>query len=386
MKKSILLVSVCLLIVFALTVPAAASDYVEVFGYFEASAEKNEEILDGEAGEATTEWYVPLLSKEPIIDGIISKGEYAPFEDYEDYLSLVATTNIGAENFEALMEKTKDGIFDAYWGWDGQYLYLAFDVYCVNGYNCSLDQDIMLFAYNCLQVGLAPTDAQAKDPDYLEMGFGYDHIEDRDITITWSGQYQSARDDFVGSYDEQTQHVIYELRIDLMKAMQLEEYPVAGYQCNYAFVLEIGGEDDVNYMTDILFCHGIGGQYSMKMCEYFACITFSDQVYFAPETTEPETTEPETTEQFQTEIWTNEPITEPVLVDTTAPSWPSEEETMIAIEQGTLPSDQEDRGGLVYELFEAGVLSDCRGIVNPCAGGLIMLALLAVGFVCGKKK
>ena len=288
MKRLMALIIAALMIAAICVVPAAAADRTEVAGYYEYAAEKNDEILAGEAGEATMKWNVPYQAIKPTIDGVINKNEYARFENFEDYITLATTTSYGAEAADELYNKIKDGFFEAYWCWDGQYLYMAFDITCVDGYSCQPGQDMMLFAHNCLQIGMANTDAIGKDPSYVELGFGYDNVNDRDITFAWApapARYESGEDDFAASYDEATQRLIYELRIDLQPALGWEKYPENNDQVNFAFVLEIAGANDANTNAQVLFCQGIGGQYSMKMNEYFACITFTgkpDDVEFDP--------------------------------------------------------------------------------------------------------
>lgn len=278
MKRLMALIVAALMIAAVCVIPAAAADRNEADGYFEYAAEKNEEILAGEAGEATMKWNVPYQAIAPTIDGEIKSNEYARFENFEDYITLATTTNYGAEAADALYDKIKDGFFDAYWCWDGQYLYLAFDIACPDGYSCQPAQDVSMYAHNCLQVGFADVEAVGKDTSYTELGFGYDHVSDRNITFSWTpgpGSYYSATDDFKGSFNETNQQLIYELRIDLQKALGWDKYPENDDQCNFAFVLEIAGENDPNTNAQVLFCQGIGGRYSMKVNDYFARITFT---------------------------------------------------------------------------------------------------------------
>lgn len=292
MKKLMALAIAVLMIAAICATSVAAADRTEVAGYYEYSAEKNEEILEGEAGEASMKWTVPYLGMEPVLDGTIGKTEYVRFENYEDYITLAVVaandqkpTGYTAEQADALYEMVKGGFFDAYWGWDGKYLYMAFEVDCIAGYSCNFNDDVMLFAYNCLQIGLDEVDADGKTSNYTELGFGYDEVTGQDRTFTWAGTYQSKDEDYVGKYDETTKRVTYELRIDLQLALNLEAYPENGDQCNFAFVLEIDGENDANRNAQVLFCQGIGGQYSGKQPKYFARITFDgkpDDVIIPP--------------------------------------------------------------------------------------------------------
>ncbi len=273
MKKLMALAIAVLMLAAICAIPAAA-ERVEVAGYYEYASNKNDEVLAGEAGEASMKWNVPYLGIEPVLDGTIGKTEYVRFENYEDYITLATTTNYGADAADALYEKVKGGFFDAYWGWDGKYLYMAFEIDCIDGYHCNFNDDVMLFAYNCLQIGLDEVDAEGKTSNYTELGFGYDNVTEKDRSFTWAGTYQSAEEDFIGKYNDTSKRVTYELRIDLQLALNLDKYPENGDQCNFAFVLEISGDDDSSKNAQVLFCQGIGGQYSMKCPQYFARITF----------------------------------------------------------------------------------------------------------------
>ena len=397
MKKSACIALVGLLLAIAMAIPASASDYVQVGGIYEWSSPKNDEVLCGEAGEATTTWDVPLLAQTPALDGIIMPGEYARFENFEDYMSFAATTNVGQPTFEKLCEIARGGIFDAYWGWDGQYMYLAFAVDCIDGYSCQPGQDMMLFAYNCLQIGMAPVDAQGRDPEnYLEMGFGYDNETDKEITFTWSpvsDPYRSLEDDFAASFDEGTQQVVYELRIDLKSALKWDQDPEVGDQINFAFLFNISGDNDPNKNVMLMFCHGIGGQYNDKRVQYFARITLSDQVFGEVETTEPET-EPETT-LAETEPDVTVTIPEEIIteaIDTT--EWYTEVEpvyTIESVEIATLPeADIPEElpeidvntalgGGLIQRLLEHINLSGCTSV--SFAGLVPLMLVLSMVFV-----
>ena len=285
MKKLMALALAVLMLAAICATSVAAADRTEVAGYYEYSAEKNEEILEGEAGEASIKWTVPYLSEKPVIDGEIGKNEYARMENYEDYITLATTTNYGAEAADALYEKVAGGFFDVYWGWDGQYLYMAFSVDCIDGYHCNFNDDVMLFAYNCLQLGFDEVDADGKTSNYTELGFGVDNVTGANRTFTWAGTYKTGADDYAGKYDDVSKRVVYEMRVDLQLALNLDAYPENGDQCNFAFVLEIGGENDSGKNAQVLFCQGIGGQYSMKCPQYFARITFDgkpDGVTFDP--------------------------------------------------------------------------------------------------------
>ncbi len=283
MKKyfAIVLCVATLLVLGAISVSA----YDQAAGYWIVSADKTEEILAGEAGERTTAWEVPFLHIKPSVDGTISRNEYVPFELYEDYLSWMApigdaTHGTTEEEFTEFYDSTQQDFFDAYWGWDGTYMYVAFNIRCLNGFNCTPDKmggDMFLFAYNCLQVGIANVDAQGKDASYVELGFGV-HSETKDpITFNWSGNYRPiAGEDFVGSYDEENQVLTYECRIHLQQALGLADRTVQnGDEMNYSWLLAVNGEaTHTNETWQLAFCHGIGGPYSSKETQYFARVKF----------------------------------------------------------------------------------------------------------------
>lgn len=286
MKKLIALALAVLMLAALCAIPAAATEYTEINGYYESTAPKIDEILNEEAGETTTKWNVPYLSVTPVLDGTIGQTEYERFENYQDYITLACSTQVGLEAFEALYDKIKDGFFEAFWGWDGQYLYMAFEVDCVDGYVCTPNESVMLFGYNCLQIGLDDVDTVGRDNTYCEMGFGYDNVKGEDVTHTWNGLYKSGADDFCGRYDEASKRVYYELRIDLQQALGLDEYPVNGDQCNFAFVLSISGENNTSVTKQVMFCQGIGGRFGgPKAPQCFARITFTgkpDDVVIKP--------------------------------------------------------------------------------------------------------
>ena len=143
MKKHIRLMIALVMLAMLTAAFALCAEAVEPLnegGHWVINAEKIDEILAGEAGEKTTGWEVPFMNVSPVLDGKISKGEYQPFEMYEDYLSYMAvignaTQGNTKEEFMEFYEMTNKDFFDAYWGWDGRYLYIAFEVRCVNGFN-----------------------------------------------------------------------------------------------------------------------------------------------------------------------------------------------------------------------------------------------------------
>ena len=289
MKKQIRLMIALVMLVTLVSAFALCADAIEPTnegGHWVINAEKIDEILAGEAGEKTTGWEVPFMNVPPTLDGKITKGEYHPFEMYEDYLSymaIIGTPDQGntKEEFMEFYEMTNKDFFDAYWGWDGRYLYLAFEVRCVNGFNCKPEEmggNVYLYAYNMMQLGIAPVDAVGKDPDYVELGFGVHSDTGEPLTQAWMGPYKPvAGEDFMGTYDKENQVVVYEARVHLQTALQLKDKMVEnGDEINLAWLLSVNGEtSSVNDYWQVGFCHGIGGQYSHKMNQYFARVTFT---------------------------------------------------------------------------------------------------------------
>ena len=284
--KLIIAVITILTVVAAFAVCAQAVEPTNEGGHWVINAEKIDEILAEEAGEKTVAWEVPFLKVSPTLDGKITKGEYQPFELYEDYISWMAVIGNAEqgntkEEFMEFYEMTKNDFFDAYWGWDGRYLYLAFEVRCVNGFNCKPEEmggNVYLYAYNMMQMGIAPVDARGKDPDYVELGFGVHSETGEPLTQAWMGPYKPvAGEDFMGSYDQENQVVVYEARVHLQTALKLKDKMVEnGDEINLAWLLSVNGEtSSVNDYWQVGFCHGIGGQYSHKVNQYFARVTFT---------------------------------------------------------------------------------------------------------------
>ncbi|MBQ3870788.1 MAG: hypothetical protein II777_09590 [Clostridia bacterium] len=245
-------------------------------------ADRIEEILSCEAGERDIRWDVPFLANEPKIDGVIDEDEYLPFENYMPYMSKAAFGKTNENSFQKFIDSTEDNILDAYWGWDGTYLYIAFTVHLVNGYHCDPEADygssILLYNANCLQLGFADPEATGKDKSYNEIGFGVNSEDGHLLVESWAGQYlPEAGKDFMGEYDRRNETVTYEIRLRAQSLLGLtDRAPQNGDQLNYAFVLALNGDSYVTgEVWQLLFCHGIGAQYSMKLNEYFARITFT---------------------------------------------------------------------------------------------------------------
>ncbi|MBQ9779616.1 MAG: PT domain-containing protein [Clostridia bacterium] len=287
--KKLFVLMLCLAAILTIGTITASAEAVDQAGFWVQDSAKAEEVLAGEAGERDIAWEVPFLHIAPTLDGTIDKSEYIPFELYEDYMAWMANhtdANTGEvanteEEFQLFYEAAQEGFFKPYWGWDGTYLYMAFEVNLINGFKCTPEEkggDMFLWAYNCLQVGLANVDASGRDPSYVELGFGVHSVKNEPITANWAGTYlPKAGEDFVGYYDETNQVLVYELRIHLQTALGLTDRVVEnGDQINYAWLLSVNGESEgPNDTWQLAFCHGIGGPYSGKETRYFARVTFT---------------------------------------------------------------------------------------------------------------
>lgn len=286
MKKLFAFLTVAVLLLSAMAVAASAAKYEYLTDistdYYELEAKKVDEIYDGQAGLATTKWTVPFLNVTPTMDGKISQGEYVPFENFEDYLfySMRISTANGKnspEEFEAFLDATVDGFFNAYWGWDGQYLYLAFDMDCVDGYFCNPGEKYggssYLYACTAAQVGIGRPGCEGRD--YCEMGFGINEDGNVGLTHTWIGNYRSnPEEDIAGVYDDGSKRLVMEFRINLQLALDMDETVQNGDQAKLCWLLNVGGDGDNTRVKQVAFTHGIGGTKSAKYGEYFATVTF----------------------------------------------------------------------------------------------------------------
>ena len=284
MKKFIaILACIAALLVAGVVCTSAATQEA---GYWVENAKNIDEILAGEAGEREVGWEVPFLHIAPTIDGSISKNEYQPFELYEDYLSWMAPVGDDANpavggtteaEFTEFYDSTQQDFFDAWWGWDGVYMYIAFEIKCLNGYKCDPEQDVLLYAYNCLQVGFADVGCSGKDSSYVELGCGVHSVTGDQITFNWAGSYcPKAGEDFVGSYDAENQVLVYEMRVNLQAVTGLDRLVENDDEINYGWILAVNGQaQTTNETWQLAFTHGIGGQYSDKRPQYFARITFT---------------------------------------------------------------------------------------------------------------
>ena len=263
------------------TVTASAT-MVNKDGHYTEEAKKIDEIIAGNAGEGDVAWEVPFLHITPKLDGTIDKNEYLPFELYEDYLSwLVNSGPDGSteEDFHTFYEGTQGDAIKPYWGWDGTYLYLAFEVNLINGFSCTpeaMGGDMYLWAYNCLQVGIAPADAMGTS-NYIELGYGVHSETNEPLTFNWFGTYlPKPGEDFVGYYDQENQRLRYEMRLHLQTVLGLSDRTVEnGDTMNFAWVLSTNGEaTDPNEYWHLMFARGISGPGSKDVSK-FALVTFA---------------------------------------------------------------------------------------------------------------
>ena len=259
----------------------SASAMVNKDGHFTEEGAKIDEIMAGNAGEGDVAWEVPFLHITPKLDGTIDKNEYMPFELYQDYLSWLVNSGpegSSEEDFHTFYEGTQGDAIKPYWGWDGTYMYIAFEVNLVNGFSCTpeaMGGDMYLWAYNCLQVGVAPADATGTN-DYIELGYGVHSETNEPMTFNWFGTYlPKPGEDFVGYYDQENQVLRYEIRIHLQTVLGLTDRTVEnGDTMNYAWVLSTNGEATTpNEYWHLMFARGISGPGSKDVSK-FALVTF----------------------------------------------------------------------------------------------------------------
>ena len=280
--KKLFALFLCLAALVVLCTMTASAAMVNKDGHYTEEAKKIDEIMAGNAGEGDIAWEVPFLHISPKLDGTIDKNEYLPFELYEDYLSWLA--NSGAEGsteeeFMTFYEGSQGDFVKPYWGWDGTYLYLAFEVNLINGFSCTpeaMGGDMYLWAYNCLQVGIAPADATGTS-DYIELGYGVHSETNESLTFNWFGTYlPKPGEDFVGYYDQENQVLRYEIRLHLQTVLGLTDRTVEnGDTMNYAWVLSTNGEAETpNDYWHLMFARGISGPGSKDVSK-FALVTFT---------------------------------------------------------------------------------------------------------------
>ena len=280
--KKLFTFALCLTALLILFTVTASADMVNKDGHYTEEAKKIDEIMAGNAGESDVAWEVPFLHISPKLDGTIDKNEYLPFELYQDYLSWLANSGSEGsteEEFLTFYEGTQGNAIKPYWGWDGTYMYIAFEVNLVNGFTCTpeaMGGDMYLWAYNCLQLGFAPADAKGTT-DYIELGYGVHSETNEPMTFNWFGTYlPKPGEDFVGYYDQENQVLRYEIRVHLQTVLGLTDRTVEnGDTMNYAWVLSINGEAETpNDYWHLMFARGVSGPGSKDVSK-FALVTFA---------------------------------------------------------------------------------------------------------------
>ena len=280
--KKLFTFALCLTALLILCTVTASAAMVNKDGHYTEEGAKIDEVMAGQAGEGEVAWEVPFLHIAPKLDGTIDKNEYLPFELYEDYLSWLANSGADGsteEDFTTFYEGTQGDAIKPYWGWDGTYLYLAFEVNLINGFSCTpeaMGGDMYLWAYNCLQLGFAPADAKGTT-DYIELGYGVHSETNEPMTFNWFGTYlPKPGEDFVGYYDQENQVLRYEIRVHLQTVLGLSDRTVEnGDTMNYAWVLSTNGEAETpNDYWHLMFARGISGPLSKDVSK-FALVTFA---------------------------------------------------------------------------------------------------------------
>ncbi len=396
MKKILLLLLSLSLLLSLGTVSASAlyDDYYQEGGYWIYDAPMYDEIIACEAGIASTTWTVPYLSELPTIDGTVTEDEYEKFEGFEDYMSLMA--RIGNEVYGNTEEEFDyfrvqadtfggaGGFIKPYWGWDGEYLYMAFEVQNLSGFHCTPGDTFYLFAYNCLQVGIG--DEFAMGGEFSELGFGVNSETGEPITHVWLSDYKIQSGDFGGHYDEDTGIVTYECRIRIMDTtlgFYLDEGDTVqpGDVMKFSWLLSVNGANNRTSDTgeegeewQVAFCHGIGGQYSGKFAQYFALATFG-----APEGEEDETEEP-TTETTPESV--EETIPETTPESETTPETLPESETVAETDAESETEVTTEQNGTTAETQPA----DEEGCASVLSVGVVMTITALGGALLIRKK
>ncbi len=393
MKKiTSLLLSMALLFSLGTVATFADEEYRQHGEFWMLDAPMTDEITAGAAGLGDTEWKVPYLDEKPVIDGEIGETEYKRFTNFEEYLTLMApmsgTTEDEFNEFRIQYDTFQgdNGLINAYWGWDGEYLYMAFVVQNLSGFYCNPQSSLYLFTQNCLQVGIG--DEFISGNQYTELGFGVNSESGELITHTWSGDYKTQKDtDYKGHYNDESGIVTYEFRINLQETVGVhyeeDEVVSAGDYFKIAWLLSVNGKGnrpDANGQPtsgeewQIGFCHGIGGPYSYKASEMFATMCLG-----APgEDTEATETLPETEPESETD-----PETIPETIPETSPETVIESETAAV----TVPESE-----TVAETAPTGTTAETTPAEDGCASvlsisaGLAATTLLGAAVLLRKKK
>ncbi len=283
MKKCVSLL-MCIALLTALAIPMAIpagaiadrGNFISTLGTSEYAAP---DISSIEAGEASFGDLDAI--KTPTLDGEISKNEYREVDliDAAQYMGVCG--NQPAWDAETLAEFAD--VCDTlirYWGsgWDGKYLYFAFEVNTENieFYNALNNDNVYLYANTCFQIGVADVDATGKN--YSETGYGIstaDGYEGRPVSFAWSGNYSPVSgEDFVCSWDKAENTAVYEIRINLTDA--LGHTVETGSQIKIAWCYMIGeGVSNTGAIHSLLYAHGITGRMSSKNATAFASLTLT---------------------------------------------------------------------------------------------------------------
>lgn len=219
--------------------------------------------------------------KTPTLDGEISEREYREMDRIEA-AQLMGVFGLESEwTPQALQEFA--GVSDTlvpYWGagWDGKYLYLAFEINTeeINFFNALTNDNVYLYANTCFQVGVA--DANATGNNFSETGYGISTqtgYEGTPVSYAWAGSYTPVSgEDFACSWDKTENRAIYEIRIDLGAA--LGHTVESGSKIRLAWCYMIGeGTANMNATHALMFAHGITGRMSYKDANAFATLTLT---------------------------------------------------------------------------------------------------------------
>lgn len=283
----------CLLcVLLLLAAPAGAigntSALVSIANTIEYPAMGIDEIMAG-----TSEFGEIQAISVPTLDGVIAKNEYQEMDLIEAayYMGVFAYEEYYSEedlkNFAMVAES-----LISYWGsgWDGTYLYMAFEVNTadIDFHNGLINDNVYLFANTCFQIGVAAPDAMGNN--YSETGYGISTVagyEGTPVSFCWQGQYiPQDGEDFACAYDEKEEKAVYEIRINLGEALG---YAVeSGSDIRIAWAYMIGeGASNTTSAHALMFSHGITGRFSGKQCGYFTKVTLTGNPENVGEVVEP---------------------------------------------------------------------------------------------------
>ena len=252
---------------------------------------KDSVIQNGLAGslQDDTFWLIQGVKGDsiPKIDGKVTDKEgYRDFESYQDYLYIYAATlpeySYSVEDFNAWYEEVKNMNLIVKSCWDGQYLYFYFE-YEIKDYICMPSNPSNMWMYNCIQFGVANTDAI--DDERSETGYSIDSRNETLYTASWGqGSFvPAAYTDYRGTLadgetDPLAKKVTHEFRVDIRKALGRSEPVKSGEEIRLAWVLMANTTGNGSAARHIAFADGICSTTGGKQAHRFARVRLIGEV------------------------------------------------------------------------------------------------------------